>query len=258
MKRSAELGSSHPWESAGKGLLAKVDLSARLGKSRYHEQLSRYQAKLQDAAWDAHAAGVATVAVFEGWDAAGKGSAIRRVTGGIDPRLYQVLQTAAPTDEESAHHYLWRFWRKLERDGRSTLFDRSWYGRVLVERVEGFASPAEWQRAFDEINEFERQLVAHGSVLLKFWLHISPEEQLRRFEEREARAHKRYKITAEDWRNREKWPAYEIAVEDMLARTDTDHAPWTVIEANDKRHARIQILKTFCKTLRKRLEPNAS
>jgi polyphosphate kinase 2 (PPK2 family) len=181
---------------------------------------------------------------FEGWDAAGKGSAIRRVTQAIDPRLYRVVGVAAPTDEERAQHYLWRFWRYLPRAGFMTLFDRSWYGRLLVERVEGFATPAEWGRAYGEINSFEEQLAAHGIVLCKFWLHISPEEQLQRFKERETVDYKRYKITDEDWRNRKKWPAYQQAVEDMVARCNTPYAPWTLVAGNDKKYARVQILKT--------------
>ena len=146
-------------------------------------------------------------------------------------------------------HYLWRFWRRLGRDGSATLFDRSWYGRVLVERVEGFASDDEWQRAYAEINEFERQIVEHGSTVLKFWIHISPQEQLARFKARENEPHKRHKITDEDWRNREKWPLYERAVNEMILRTSPSHAPWHVIAGNDKRHARIEILKRFCEAL---------
>ncbi|MCB1842654.1 MAG: polyphosphate:AMP phosphotransferase, partial [Halioglobus sp.] len=186
---------------------------------------------------------------FEGWDAAGKGSAIRRVTSAIDPRLFHLEQVAAPTDEENAQHYLWRFWRQLQRDGRATLFDRSWYGRVLVERVEQFASRTQWQSAYDEINHFEQQLVEHGNVLVKFWIHISPEEQLARFEARAREPHKRHKITADDWRNREKWNAYAEAVDDMVKLTSTDHAPWTLVAGNDKRAARIQILDTCCVAL---------
>ncbi len=232
--------------------LARVDLSLELSREDYKDELKTWQARLQDCAWDAHRERIPTVAVFEGWDAAGKGSAIRRVTAAVDPRLYNVVQFAAPTDEERARHYLWRFWRRLERDGRCTIFDRSWYGRVLVERVEGFAADSEWQRAYDEINEFERQLTAHGTVLLKFWLHISPEEQLARFEERQNLLHKRHKITDEDWRNREKWSQYEAAVDDMIEHTGTDYAPWTVIPGNNKRHARVAILKAFCEALQQR------
>ncbi|MFT4614291.1 MAG: polyphosphate:AMP phosphotransferase [Bacteroidia bacterium] len=237
--------------------LASVDLEQRIKRSDYKKQLKHWQAKLQDLAWQAYSDERPVVALFEGWDAAGKGSAIRRVTSAIDPRLFQLVQIAAPSDEELAHHYLWRFWRKLERDGRCTFFDRSWYGRVLVERVEGFATTNEWMRAYDEINDFEQQLVSHGCIVLKFWLHISKDEQLARFEARQEEPRKQHKITDDDWRNRKKWPAYEAAVEDMLQQTDTSIAPWTVIAGNNKRYARVEILKTFCDTLSAALENTA-
>ena len=176
-----------------------------------------------------------SVVVFEGWDAAGKGGNIRRITAAIDPRTYRVISIAAPTDEEKAHHYLWRFWRHVPRAGYVTIYDRSWYGRVLVERVEGFARPDEWSRAYLEINDFEQQLVDHGIVLAKFWLHIDAKEQLRRFRERESVAWKQHKIAAEDWRNREKWDAYEEAVNDMVARTST--APGAVDAGRRERQA---------------------
>tara|TARA_R110002110_G_scaffold406421_1_gene626256 strand:+ start:57596 stop:59071 length:1476 start_codon:yes stop_codon:yes gene_type:complete len=230
-------------------VLDSVDLSRRLERDEYKKKLSKYQAKLQDLAWCAYEQKRSVVAVFEGWDAAGKGSAIRRVTRAIDPRLYRLIQFAAPTDEERSHHYLWRFWRQLERDGRATFFDRSWYGRVLVERVEQFAQEHEWQRAYSEINQFEEQLVQHGSIVLKFWLHISKDEQLARFRAREQEPHKRHKITEDDWRNRERWSDYEVAVDQMVSRTSTHHAPWTLVSGDDKPYARIQILKTFCKAM---------
>jgi len=235
-------------------VLDKIDLEAKLSRPKYERQLAKYQARLQYLAWRAHRQRRSLVAVFEGWDAAGKGSAIRRVTGAMDPRLYTLVQFAAPTDEERAHHYFWRFWRHLERDGRATLFDRSWYGRVLVERVEHLARKEEWQRAYGEINQFENQLVDHGHVLVKFWIHIGREEQLRRFQEREREPHKQYKITEEDWRNREKWSDYERAVEDMVTHTSTGLAPWTLVAGNDKLYARIQILKTVCKQLSRQLD----
>ena len=235
-------------------VLDSVDLTQVLSRDDYKEQLKKYQARLQDLAWEAYKQKRSIVAVFEGWDAAGKGSAIRRVTQAIDPRLYRLVQFAAPTDEERAHHYLWRFWRQLERDGRCTFFDRSWYGRVLVERVEQFAASDEWQRAYSEINQFEQQMVEHGSIVLKFWLHISEDEQLQRFKAREQQPHKRHKITEDDWRNREKWQDYARAIDQMVSRTSTRQAPWTLISGNDKPHARIQILKTFCKTLKQALE----
>jgi AMP-polyphosphate phosphotransferase len=235
-------------------VLAAVPTHLALDKHDYQEQLQHCQRQLQDLAWLAHRQRRSLVAVFEGWDAGGKGSAIRRVTAAIDPRLYRVVQYAAPTDEERAHHYLWRFWRNLERDGRATIFDRSWYGRVLVERVEGFAAPAAWRLAYHEINQFEGQLVAHGSIVVKFWLHITPEEQLRRFEDRQQKPHKQYKITEDDWRNRERWDDYAHAVEDMVAHTSTGFAPWTLVAGNDKRYARVQILRTLCETLARALE----
>jgi len=235
-------------------LLGQVDLDLALERDAYKSKLSKYQLRLQDLIWKAYGQRRSLVAVFEGWDAAGKGSAIRRVTRAMDPRLFHLVQFAAPTDEEKARHYLWRFWRQLERDGRTTIFDRSWYGRVLVERVEGFAGENEWRRAYAEINQFEAELVNHGSIVTKFWLHISPEEQLARFRERETSPHKQHKITEEDWRNRDKWDLYEHAVDDMITRTSTTRAPWNIIAANDKRYARIQILKSICAQLESALD----
>jgi len=226
-------------------ILDSVNLSQRLTEAEYARQLQKYQASLSKLAWAAWEKKVPSVLVFEGWDAAGKGSAIRRVTQAIDPRLYRVVGIAAPTDEERAHHYLWRFWRHLPRAGMTAIFDRSWYGRVLVERVEGFARADEWGRAFHEINEFEEELAEHGIVLSKFWLHLSPKEQLRRFKERQTVPYKRYKITEEDWRNREKSDDYKGAIDEMVERCSTEFAPWTLVAAEDKRFARIQILKTL-------------
>ena len=185
------------------------------------------------------------VAVFEGNDAAGKGGTIRRVTGALDARRYKTIAVAAPTEEERAQPYLWRFWRHIPRRGRFVIFDRSWYGRVLVERVEGYCAEADWMRAFGEINDFEEQLVRNNTVLAKFWLQVSMEEQLKRFKEREKTSFKRFKITAEDWRNRKKWEQYETAVCDMVDRTTTGIAPWTLVEANNKYHARLKVLKTL-------------
>ncbi|MEK7403258.1 MAG: polyphosphate:AMP phosphotransferase [Gemmatimonadota bacterium] len=230
-------------------VLGKVDLSQRLTDAEYGRQIERLQSKLSKLAWAAHAAKRSMVMVFEGWDAAGKGSASRRVTNAMDPRLYRVIGFAAPTDEERAQHYLWRFWRHLPRAGYSAIFDRSWYGRVLVERVEGFTAEADWSRAYHEINEFEEQLTSHGMVVNKFWLHISKDEQLRRFKERQTVTWKQYKITDEDWRNRKKWPEYERAVDDMVARCSSTRAPWTLVAGNDKRFARVQILKTVVRRL---------
>ena len=182
-----------------------------------------------------------------------KGGNIRRLVQGLDPRGYEVIPVASPTDTERDHHYLWRFWLRFPKAGHLAMFDRSWYGRVLLERVEGFAKEEEWKRAYQEINEMEEQLVEFGAALIKFWIHISPEEQLRRFEERGAIEHKQWKITDEDWRNREKWEPYKQAVDEMLFRTSTAYAPWTIVEGNCKLHARIKALQTVVAALEKRL-----
>jgi polyphosphate kinase 2 (PPK2 family) len=188
---------------------------------------------------------VPAIALYEGWDAAGKGGNIKRLTQELDPRGYEVIPIAAPDATEKAHHYLWRFARQIPKAGHLAIFDRSWYGRVLVERVEGFAAEAQWRRAYQEINDFERQLVEFGSVLVKFWLHLSPEEQLRRFEERDATEYKRYKLTPEDWRNREKWLAYQAAACEMIERTSTEIAPWHLVAGEDKLHARVTVVETL-------------
>jgi len=193
------------------------------------------------------------VLVFEGVDAAGKGGAIRRVTGALDARQYITVPIAAPTDEERAQPYLWRFWKSVPPRGGIVIFDRSWYGRVLVERVEGYASVADWMRAYSEINQFEEQLVDGGAVVVKFWLQISAQEQLKRFKARERTSFKRFKITPDDWRNRKKWHQYERAVGDMVDRTSTEIAPWTLVEAEDKYFARVKVLKTIVDRLKEAL-----
>jgi AMP-polyphosphate phosphotransferase len=228
----------------GPPILPTLDHSAKLTKVGYERELSLLQGKLSRLSWETRKAKRSVVLLFEGWDAAGKGSAIRRVTQAMDPRLYRVVGIAAPTDEERKHHYLWRFWRHLPRDGSITIFDRSWYGRVLVERVEGFATTEEWDRAYAEIVDFERQMLNHGTVFAKFWLDVTQEEQLRRFKERERVLWKQHKLTDEDWRNREKYDAYRDAVEEMLDRCGPPDAPWSAIAGNDKRHARVAILRT--------------
>jgi polyphosphate:AMP phosphotransferase len=230
-------------------ILDRVDLSLSLPRDEYEEQVKALQTKLWQLEHELYLGRIPAVIVYCGWDAAGKGGNIRRLTGSLDPRGYEVVPIAAPTVEEKAHHYLWRFWRQLPKAGHITIFDRSWYGRVMVERVEGFCTEDEWKRAYREINEFERQLAEYGTVLVKFWLHIDPDEQLRRFREREQTADKQWKITTEDWRNREKWDHYKVAVTDMLRRTSTTYAPWTILEANDKLHARIKALKTVAAAL---------
>ena len=235
-------------------LLDSLDLSLSLDKDQYKEQLNYYQGKLNKLARQAHEKKISSVLVFEGWDAGGKGGAIRRLTHAMDARNYQVISIAAPTEEERMQHYLWRFWRHMPRAGQVTIYDRSWYGRVLVERAEGFATENEWTRAYPEIRNFEEALTDHGIALLKFWLHIDPEEQLRRFKAREQISYKQHKITEEDYRNREKWDDYSLAVNDMVARTSTQSSLWTLIEANDKRYARIKILKTYCAKLEKMLD----
>jgi polyphosphate:AMP phosphotransferase len=230
-------------------VLRALQLDQPLSKAAYRKQFEKLQGRLSLLSRDARFKSISAVAVFEGNDAAGKGGAIRRLTSAVDARYYRTVPVAAPTEEERAQPYLWRFWRHLPRRGRFLLFDRSWYGRVLVERVEGYAAEADWMRAYTEINEFERSLVRHNMVVVKFWLAISKEEQYRRFKRREKIAFKRFKITTEDWRNRKKWGAYESAVCDMVDRTSTSLAPWTLVEANNKYHARIKVLKTLCNAL---------
>jgi len=234
-------------------ILDRVDLERTLPLPAYERRLARGQGRLGRLVRAAFEEKRSTVVVFEGWDASGKGGNIRRITAAIDPRNYRVISVAVPTDEEKARHYLWRFWRHVPRAGYVTVYDRSWYGRVLVERVEGFARPEEWSRSYLEINDFEQQLVSHGVVLAKFWLHIDGTEQLRRFQERETVAWKRHKIGPEDWRNREKWDRYEEAVSDMIARTSTAQAPWTLVAANDKKWARVRVVESLCARLERAL-----
>ncbi|WP_321418005.1 polyphosphate:AMP phosphotransferase [uncultured Desulfobacter sp.] len=235
-------------------VLKTLDMTQSLEKDEYRKKLKKYQRKLNLLIRDPKFKYTSVIAVFEGNDAAGKGGAIRRITGALDARGYQVIPIAAPTEEEREQPYLWRFWRHLPRKGRVTMFDRSWYGRVLVERVEQFCSEADWMRAYSEINDFELQIVRHRMVVVKFWLTITKEEQLARFHAREQTGFKRFKITEEDWRNRKKWDQYEQAVTDMVDRTSTHYAPWTLIEANNKYFARIKVLKTLCKTIEAKLK----
>jgi polyphosphate:AMP phosphotransferase len=235
-------------------VLRALPLDQTIGKQEYEKQLGKWQGRLNVASRHPRFSDLSVVCVFEGNDAAGKGGAIRRVTGALDARCYTNVPVAAPTEEERAQPYLWRFWRHLPRRGRFTFFDRSWYGRVLVERVEGFCKESDWMRAYAEINDFEGALLRHGVVVLKFWLAISKDEQFKRFKAREKIAFKRFKITAEDWRNRKKWDDYEIAVCDMVDRTSTALAPWTLVEANNKYHARLKVLKTLTRALESALE----
>jgi polyphosphate:AMP phosphotransferase len=230
-------------------ILKTLDLSQSIDKKTYATQLEHFQGKLALLSRDPKFRDITVIAMFEGNDAAGKGGAIRRIVSALEARVYTTVPIAAPTEEERAQPYLWRFWRHIPRRGRVTIFDRSWYGRVLVERVEGYCTQADWMRAYSEINDFEAQLVRHNILVVKFWLAISQEEQLRRFKERELIGFKRFKITEEDWRNRDKWDDYELAVCDMVDRTSTHIAPWTLVEANDKNFARIKILKTLCQRI---------
>ena len=234
-------------------VINQLDLTRSLDRKEYETKLLKYQGKLNTLTRKLREDRQSMILVFEGNDAAGKGGSIRRTIQGMDARVYHIIQIAAPTEEERAQPYLWRFWRHLPRTGRVTIFDRSWYGRVLVERIEGFCAENDWKRAYNEINEFEQQLTDFGIIVLKFWLSISKSEQLRRFKERETIAYKQYKITEEDWRNRKKWGAYEAAVCDMVEQTSVKMAPWILVEANDKKYARLKILRTICDRLEKEL-----
>jgi polyphosphate kinase 2 (PPK2 family) len=235
-------------------ILSQVNLNQALTEDQYQEQLVRNQVALSQLAYQVYVQKRPVILVFEGWDAAGKGGAIKRLTERLDPRGYVVYPIAAPAGEDKTHHYLYRFWRRLPERGQIAVFDRSWYGRVMVERIEGFCTEGEWKRAYREINQFERQLVDFGAILFKFWMHVAKDEQLRRFEERQSIPYKAWKLTSEDWRNREKWDLYEAAVEEMLLKTSTVTAPWTIVEGNDKWWARIKVLNTVVDTLSKELD----
>lgn len=237
-------------------MLENIDLTRSISRDDYNRDLVRYQLQLRSLGYQLYLKKRTLVIVFEGWDAAGKGGTIKRITEKLDPRGYETFSIAAPTGEDRTHHYLWRFWRRLRPpdEKQVLLFDRSWYGRVLVERLEGFCNEAAWKRAFHEINEFERQLTDFGMMLAKFWVHISKEEQLNRFNERQNDTYKSWKLTQEDWRNREKWDTYSVAVEDMLQKTSTLTSPWTIVEANDKLYARIKAVKTLVDIVSKGLD----
>jgi AMP-polyphosphate phosphotransferase len=235
-------------------LIRDLDLSKKLTDTEYKRDLEKYQGKLARLSRHKRFHDHSLVLVFEGADAAGKGGTIRRVTGALDARQYVTVPIAAPTEEERLHPYLWRFWRHAPRLGDITIFDRSWYGRVLVERVEGYSTVSEWMRAYDEINQFEEQLSVGRAIVVKFWLQISKAEQLRRFKAREKTPFKRFKITEEDWRNRKKWGQYEKAVCDMVDRTSTEIAPWTLVEAEDKKYGRIKVLRTIVARLAQELK----
>jgi polyphosphate kinase 2 (PPK2 family) len=234
-------------------MLETLDLTHKLERAEYIRQLARRQIQMRELGFQVYQQKRPVVLVFEGWDAAGKGGVIKRVTEKIDPRGYIVYPISAPSGDDKSKHYLYRFWRRLPERGAIAIFDRSWYGRVLVERVEGFAAEDAWKRSFKEINAFERQLDAFDTVVVKFWLHISREEQLKRFEERQRIGYKAWKLTEEDWRNRAKWDSYEDAAEEMLVKTSTTLAPWTLVEANDKYWARVKVLSRLVEVLSKEL-----
>jgi len=234
-------------------MLEKLDMNRKLSEKQYDEQISAVQVRLRELEFEVFKQQIPVLCMFEGWDAAGKGGAIKRVTEMLDPRGYTVSAYAAPRGEEKSHHYLWRFWRNLPRAGHMAIFDRTYYGRVLVERVEKFCSDDEWRRAYSEINEMEAHQRSYGMVICKFWLHLTKEEQLRRFKSRELDPYRSYKLTEEDWRNRAKWDEYFGAVEDMLLHTSTPHAPWTAVEANNKQWARVKVVKTIVEAIEKRI-----
>jgi polyphosphate kinase 2 (PPK2 family) len=234
-------------------MLESLDLTRKLKRGEYVKQLTRRQVQLRELGWQVYQQKRPVMIVFEGWDAAGKGGAIKRITEKLDPRGYVVWPISAPQGDDKTRHYLYRFWRRLPEAGQIAIFDRSWYGRVLVEKVEGFATEAEWMRAYKEINSFERQLQAFGVIVVKYWVHITREEQLRRFEERQQIGYKAWKLTDEDWRNRAKWEVYEEAVEEMLLKTSTRTCPWFLIEGNDKYWARVQTLEKLVAVLSREL-----
>ncbi|MCL2462443.1 MAG: phosphate--AMP phosphotransferase [Defluviitaleaceae bacterium] len=237
----------------GVSILSGVDLSKTVVNAEYKKEIAFLQGRIAELGYKLYAKRRSVAIAYEGWDAAGKGGNIKRVTEHLDPRAYEVIPVGVPTQEELSHHYLWRFYNKFPKDGHIAIFDRSWYGRVLVERVEELTPPEVWRRAYREINDMERHLYNHGVILFKFWMHIDPEEQLQRFKAREADPLKQYKITGDDWRNRNKWDAYVEAVDEMLLRTNTDYAPWTVVESNCKKYARVKTLRIITEELEKRL-----
>ena len=236
------------------GYICEVPLDKTMGEKEYREELHILQDKLGRLHNRLYRKQVPVIIVYEGWDAAGKGGNIKRVAGALDPRGYEVLPIASPEPHEKARHYLWRFWKRLPKTGHIAIFDRSWYGRVMVERLEGFCSDNDWQRAYNEMNEFEKELAEWGAVIIKFWVHIDKDTQLARFEERQRTPEKQWKITEEDWRNREKWDAYETAVNEMIQKTSTVYAPWHLLESVDKKYARIKALRIIVKELERVLE----
>lgn len=235
-------------------ILSSVDLSLSMEKEEYRQRRKELQKRLNFLHSELYRRRIPVILGFEGWDAGGKGGAIKRLTECLDPRGYAVHPTASPNDIEKAHHYLWRFWEDIPKAGHITIFDRTWYGRVMVERIEGFCTENEWRRAYKEMNDMEAQWANYGAIVLKFWLQIDKDEQERRFNERMNTPEKRWKITDEDWRNREKWDQYESAVDEMLIRTSTTYAPWIIVEGNSKYYARIKVLETVVKALEERMK----
>ena len=238
-----------PFPLVERPLLSQVDLSARISEEEYKEERRRLQARLGELHNRLYRKKVPVIIVYEGWDAAGKGGNIKRLAGALDPRGYEVIPIASPEPYEKARHYLWRFWTRLPKTGHIAIFDRSWYGRVMVERLEGFCTEDDWRRAYNEINEFERELCDWGAVVVKFWVQIDKDTQLARFRDRERAPEKRWKITDEDWRNREKWDQYEAAVDEMIRKTSTECAPWYILPSVDKKYARIQAMKIVIQRL---------
>ena len=234
--------------------LKDVDMDKKLSEEEYRTLLKKEQKKLAENHNKLYLHKIPMIIAYEGWDAAGKGGNIKRVSAALDPRGYEVMPIASPTKEEKDRHFLWRFWTRLPKDGHIAIFDRTWYGRVMVERLEGFCTPADWQRAYREMNDFERQLYDWGAIIIKFWINITNDEQLTRFKARQADPAKQWKITDEDWRNREKWDQYEVAVNDMIRYTSTDFAPWNIIAGNDKYYARIQALQIINGMIEDRLK----
>jgi polyphosphate kinase 2 (PPK2 family) len=250
---AAEVSFTYPAFAPGTLRLEDVDLSLRVDDEAYEAEVVRLQERAYALQIRNFLEGRQTVIVFEGWDASGKGGAIKRLTALMDPRGYKVWPIGAPRDEERRNHWLWRFWTRLPEKGELTVFDRSWYGRVLVERVERLARPEAWRRAYDEINAFERTLTAEGVRLLKFFLHMDRDTQLERFRKREKDPIRHYKLGEEDWRNRKRWAAYEAATQELLDRTHRPDAPWVIIPANDKKHARLAVLRDAIRLLEGKL-----
>lgn len=247
--------SSNPWLSTSLSILKNIDNNQALSYYDYRKKKKYYQKKLIKLQYRLFKEKIPVVIVFEGWDASGKGGSIKRLAQKLNPRLYRVVPVGVPSEYEKAHHYLWRFYKEIPKSGHIAIFDRSWYGRVLVERVEHFCNDNEWKRAYQEINEFEEMLTNNGMIVLKFWMNIDKDEQLKRFKIREETPHKVWKITPDDWKNRDRWEQYEEAADEMVQKNSTTHAPWTIVEANNKYYSRIKVLQTVVETIERGLPP---